>query len=85
MLETVLDEGNYKTSKLPRDPLTFCALEAFKIGSKGKVDHKRTGTEQTNREGMNCLQNFAEIGKALMHDKDEGCDVNLWLKKEIPK
>ena len=32
---------------------------------------------------MNCLQNFAELGKALLHD--EGSDVDLWLKKEISK
>ena len=31
LLETVLHESNYKKSKLPRDPLTFCALEAFEI------------------------------------------------------
>ena len=32
---------------------------------------------------MNCLQIFAELGKALLHD--EGSDVDLWLKKEISK
>ena len=84
-METASDKGNCKTHKLPRDPLTVCALKAFESQAKETCDHKRTCTEQTNGKRMNYLQHFTEVGKALLGMHDEGSDVNVWLKKEIPK
>ena len=85
MLESVLDKDNYMSSKLPHHPLTFCTLKAFESQAKGNFDHKGTGREQTNGKRMNCLQSFAEVGKALLVMHEKGIDVNLWLKKEIRK
>ena len=60
LLETAANEGNCETSKLTHDLVTFCALKALESRAKGKFDHKRTGTEQTNGKGMNSLHNFVE-------------------------
>ena len=53
--------------------------------AKGKFDPKNSGTEQTNGNGMNSLQNFKEVTKALLGMYPTGHTIHQWLKEESIK
>ena len=84
-LQTVFNEGRKEESNLPRNELHFAALRAIESRGKGRFDHKRTGTEQTNGNGMNFLQNFDEVTKALLGMYSPENHIHQWLRKETLK
>ena len=51
-LKTKLDKDNKEGGNLPGNELCFAALRTFKSQGKGHFNRKRTGTEQTNRNGI---------------------------------
>ena len=53
-------------SKMPGGPMEFSWINSLETREKGKFNHKRKGTEMTNRNGINCLQNFTKVTTAMM-------------------
>ena len=84
-LKTKVDKGNKVGSNLPRDELGFAAVKTIETRGKGKFDHKRTGTEQSNGNGIDFLQNFKEVPKALLGMYQPDDPTHQWLTKESLK
>ena len=59
-------------------------IKFIETRGKGSFDKKRTGTEMTNGKGMNCLQNFNKITKAMISMYDVNTQEHEWLKKRSP-
>ena len=84
-LEIKLNEGNKVGSNLANSDVQYDALKGLESRGKGHFDRKRTGTEQTNGNGMNCLQNFKEVTNALLGMYEQEHSVQQWLKEETVK
>ena len=82
-LEKGFDKG--QDSGLPSNGVSWAFMKAIESRAGGKIDHKRTGTEQTNGKGMTCLQNWNKITTALMGLYPVGNAIHDWLGEMTPK
>ena len=82
-MEKGFDKG--QASGLPSNDISWAYMKAIEIQAGGKIDHKRTGTEHTNRKGMTCLQNWNKITAALMGRYTVGNAIYDWLGEMTPK
>ena len=57
-LETMMKECNKPGSKQADNEVNYAWFRTLESQGKGKFDPKNSGTEMTNGNGMNCLQNF---------------------------
>jgi len=76
-------EGMRADSKLPKEGLDFCRIKLLER-TGGKLDMKRTGTDMTNGNGMNMLQNYSVVTDGLMKVFPEGTDMYDWLAEKTP-
>ena len=72
-------------SGLPSNGVSWAFMKAIESRAGGKIDHKRTGTEQTNGKGMTCLQNWNKITAALMGLYPVGSAIHDWLGEMTPR
>ena len=49
--------------------------------AKGKFDPKNSGMEQTNGNGMNSLENFKEVTKAMLGMYPSEHELHQWLRE----
>ena len=84
-IKTTMTECNKAESKRAHSDLEYAYWKALESRAKGKFDPKNSGTEQTNGNGMNSLQNFKEVTKALLGMYPTGHTIHQWLKEESIK
>ena len=82
-LENRFDKG--QDSGLPSNGVSWAFMKAIESCAGGKIDHKRTGTEQTIEKGMTCLQNWNKITAALMGLYPVGNAIHDWLGEMTSK
>ena len=82
-LEEKVEEGMRKDSKLPREELEFCRIKLLER-ARGKFDMKRAGTEMTNGNGINMLENYSVVTDGLMKVFPEGTEIYEWLAEKTP-
>ena len=61
-----MKECNEPGGKQADNKVNYAWFRTLESRGKGEFDPKNSGTEMTNGNGMNCLQNFKEVTKALM-------------------
>ena len=80
-----MKECNKPCSKRADNEVNYAWFRTLESRGKGKFDPKNSGTEMTNGNGMNCLQNFKEVTKALVGMYPPGNCIHQWLKRETIK
>ena len=73
-----------KESKLPKEELKFCWIKLLER-ARGKFDMKRAGTEMTNGNGINMLENYSVVTDGLMKVFPEGTEIYEWLSEKTPR
>ena len=58
------DKGQAR--KLSSNGVICTFTNVIELWTAGKIDHNRTGMEQTNRKGTSCLQNWNTLTVGLM-------------------
>ena len=74
-----------QASDLPSNGVLWSFVKAIESWVGGKIDHKRTGTEQMNGKGMAYLQNWNTITAALTCLYPVGNVTHDWLGEMTPK
>ena len=83
-LEKKVEEEMMKDSKLPKEELEFCQIKLLER-ARGKFDMKRAGTEMTNRNRINMLENYSVVTDRLMKVFPEGTEIYEWLSEKTPR
>ena len=73
-----------KKSKLPKEELEFCRIKLLER-LRGRFDMKRAGTEMTNGNGINMLENYSVVTDGLMKVFPEGTEIYEWLSEKTPR
>ena len=74
-------EGMRPDSKLPKEGMDFCRIKLFER-TGAKLDMKRTGTDMTNGNGINMLENHSVVTDGLMNIFTEDTDIYEWLTEK---
>ena len=83
-VEGKFDKNITAGSDLSTNRMKHAWIKFIETRGKGSFDKKWTGTEMTNGKGMNCLQNFNKITKAMISMYDVNTQEHEWLKKRNP-
>jgi len=65
--------------KRPQSDLEYAFWKSVESRAGVKLDTNNSGKEQTNSQGMNCMQNFSEITDALLGMYPQEHEVDQWL------
>ena len=78
-----VNEGMRADSKLPKEKLDFCRIKLYER-TGAKIDLKRAGTDMTNGNGINMLENYSVVTDGLMKIFPEDTDIYDWLAEKTP-
>ena len=84
-LEGRVEERMRKESKLPKEELGFFFRIKLLERARGEFNMKRTGTEMTNENGINMLEDSSMVTNGLMKMFPEGTNIYEWLSENTPK